>query len=120
MATPNRRTQRASPQRKPGHPKLPKPEGDADTCSVEACGRPSYARGLCQTHHRQMLTTGKLKPIRAYRRRSPGTVKFAGLRLTPLCVEQVESYAERHEISPGAAIAAILEEWYADGGKQPG
>ncbi len=58
-----------------------------DLCSSRGCGRPKYARGLCQTHHRQMLDAGKLKPIRPYRKRSADTVKLAGLRLTsyPLC-----------------------------------
>ena len=58
------------------HPK-PRP----GECTAPACGRPSYVRGMCQTHHRHLLTTGKVKPIRPYRKRSAGTVKFSGLRL---------------------------------------
>ncbi len=80
-------------------------------CIVPDCGRPAYARGLCQTHHRQLLTTGKLKAIRPYRKRSTGTVKFSGLRLSPECAELVEQYAESNSVSLGAAIAFILEEW---------
>ena len=79
-------------------------------CIVPNCGRPAYARGLCQTHHRQLLTTGKLKAIRPYRKRTLGTVKFSGLRLTPDCAEQVEQYANSRNVSLGAAIAYILEE----------
>ena len=83
----------------------------AQPCSVEGCGRPAYARGLCQTHHRQMITTGTLKPIRPYRKRSPGTVKFSGLRLSPECAKLIQDYAVRRGVSQGAAIAFILEEW---------
>jgi len=57
-------------------PKKPQP-----SCIVPDCGRPYFARGLCQTHHRQLLTTGKVKEIRPYRKRTDGTVKFAGPRL---------------------------------------
>jgi len=84
---------------------------DSNVCIVPDCGRPAYARGLCQTHHRQLLTTGKLKAIRPYRKRSAGTVKFSGLRLTPECADQVEEYAKTNQVSLGAAIAFILEEW---------
>ena len=82
-----------------------------EVCIVPECGRPAYARGLCQTHHRQLLTTGELKAIRPYRKRSTGTVKFSGLRLTPECADQVEEYAEANNVSLGAAIAFILEDW---------
>jgi hypothetical protein len=87
-------------------------------CKVPNCGRKSYARGLCQTHHRQLLTTHKLKPIRPYRKRKSGTVKFAGLRLTPGCATKVGAYATEQGIAPGAAIAKILEEWVAKGAKR--
>lgn len=81
---------------------------------VEQCGRPSYANGLCQTHHRQMRTSGELKSIRRYRKRRPDTVKFSGLRLTRHCIECVEAYAEERGLSSGAAIAEILESWNED------
>lgn len=80
-------------------------------CTVRNCGRRSYARGLCQTHHRQLLQTGKVGSIRPYRPRSPETVKFAGLRLSSRCAEQLERYADHRHIARGAAIADILEAW---------
>ncbi|HLL53645.1 MAG TPA: hypothetical protein VK447_08875 [Myxococcaceae bacterium] len=76
------------------------------------CGRPSYARGLCQTHHRQKLTTGTLRPIRPYRKRIPGTVKLAGLRLSRHCAGLVRAHADGTGLSLGAAIAEILEAWH--------
>ena len=89
--------------------------GQEAVCIVPNCGRPPYARGLCQTHHRQLMTTGKLKPIRPYRPRKPGTEKFSGLRLSPVCVEQLELKAKRQGLSKGAAIAEILEAWVRSG-----
>ncbi len=91
--------------------KQPKPR--AGECITPDCGRPASARGMCQTHRRQMLTTGKVKAIRRYRKRSAGTVKFSGLRLTPTCAETVEAYAAKRGLSQGAAIAEILEDWHA-------
>ena len=84
---------------------------EREICNVRNCHRPAYARGICQTHHRQVLTTGKLKRIRPYRKRSPGTVKFGGLRLSPSCAEKVQRLARKEGLSDGAAIAQILEEW---------
>ncbi|HLL53324.1 MAG TPA: hypothetical protein VK447_07255, partial [Myxococcaceae bacterium] len=78
---------------------------------VTDCGRSVYARGLCQTHHRQKLTRGKLRPIRPYRKRNAATVKFGGLRLTRHCAEQVRAHAARNGLSLGAAIAEIIERW---------
>jgi hypothetical protein len=92
------------PSRKP-------PDEIPTLCRVPDCGRPDYTRELCQTHHRQMLTTGTVKPIRPYRKRTAGTVKFAGLRLTPQCAQRISQYAEREVVSLGAAIAFILEDW---------
>src|SRR4051812_31922406 len=86
------------------------------TCMVPDCGRRAYdARGLCQTHHRQLITTGKLKPIRPYRGRSPGTVKFSGLRLSEKAVREIDREAAREGLAHGAVIAKILEEWSRDG-----
>jgi len=84
-----------------------------EPCTVRECGRPAYARGMCQTHHRQMLTTGRTRDIRPYRPRVSGTVKYAGLRLTPACVEELEKHRKAHGLSEGAAIAEILEAWNA-------
>jgi hypothetical protein len=69
---------------------------------------------LCQTHYRQVRTLGKTTSIRPYRERIPGTTKFASFRLTPACVEVVEAYAEEHDLSQGAAIAELLEDWAAN------
>jgi hypothetical protein len=92
-------------------------------CTARGCDRPPYAQGLCQTHYRQRRSTGKLQPIRPYRKRSPGTVKFSGLRLSPHCVKTLEAYAAGRGLSGGAAIAEILEDWYAtrsSNGADPG
>jgi hypothetical protein len=66
-----------------------------------------------------MLSEGALVPIRPYRRRVPGTVKFAGLRLTPGCAATVRSEAEARNLSCGAVIADILERWCEEGAKPP-
>jgi hypothetical protein len=34
----------------------------AHPCSVESCGRRSYARGLCNTHYRRLRATGDARP----------------------------------------------------------
>jgi len=83
-------------------------------CQVPGCGRTRYGRqDHCQTHHRQMLETGTVRPIRPYRPRSSGTVKFAGLRLSPEVVREIERICARKRISQGAAIALALEAWHA-------
>jgi len=82
-----------------------------ERCTAPACGRRAYVGGLCQTHHRQKKTTGQLQPIRPYRRRKPGTVKFAGLRLTPTCADLIAEHAQARHLSVGAALAEILEGW---------
>jgi hypothetical protein len=104
-----RRRSPAVPPKKQGKPEQPSPRD----CIAPDCGRPAYAGGLCQTHHRQSITTGKLSPIRPYRKRTAGTVKFAGLRITPGCAEQLRKVARRKGLSYGAAIAAVLEGWWA-------
>jgi hypothetical protein len=91
---------------------------EKEPCTVRNCGRPGYSRGLCQTHHRQKLTTGKTWDIRPYRPRSPGTIKYAGLRLTLECVEELETRRKARGLSEGAAIAEILEEWNTPRPKQ--
>jgi hypothetical protein len=113
MRHPKKRSPKSQRKRSGSGDPKPSPE----VCSVPDCGRPFYALGLCQSHRRQQLTTGKVKAIRRYRKRSAGTVKFSGLRLTPVCVETVEAYAAKRGLSQGAAIAEILEDWYASGGK---
>ncbi len=78
---------------------------------MRGCGRPAYARGLCQTHHRQHLELGRTRAIRPYRPRAANTVKFAGLRLTPRCAATLERYASSKGLARGAAIAELLEQW---------
>jgi hypothetical protein len=89
------------------------------TCALDECGRKKYANGLCQTHDRQLRSTGTVAPIRPYRRREPGTVKFSGLRLTPGCAEVIQRQAKERNLSFGAVIAGILEHWYSRGAKPP-
>jgi len=101
-------TNRAKPPKPPPPPPVKLP---VKQCEVTGCGRPHYAQGHCQSHHRQMLTTGELKPIRPYRPRSEGTRKFVGLRLSPATVEALQALAAEEGISRGAAIARVLEEW---------
>jgi len=91
----------------------------AKVCKVKECGRPEYARGYCQTHHRQVLNTGKVSAIRPYRARDAGTEKFAGLRLNKRTIEAVRAIAKEKGISDSAAIAFVLEEWSANGHPWP-
>ena len=88
-------------------------QGGTTHCKVRGCGRAPYARNLCQTHHRQFLKTGKTHTIRPYRPRSAETVKFAGLRLLPETVREIERIALQHHLSHGAAIALALDAWFA-------
>jgi len=101
-----------TPTPKPRTAPPPKPP-----CEVEGCGRPAYSGGLCQTHHRRRKLGLPLEPIRPYRKRSPDTTKFAGLRLSPLCVDRIKRRAEKRGLSYGAAIADILERWYEEGAR---
>ena len=88
-------------------------------CSFRGCGRPHYALGLCQGHRRQRREGRPLTPLRPYRPRSPNTVKFAGLRLSSGCAEALLRQAQAQDLSRGAAIAAVLEEWLRAGAKWP-
>jgi hypothetical protein len=58
-----------------------------------------------------MKTTGKVTAIRPYRTRQPGTVKLAGLRLTPSCAETLKRTAKERGISHGGLIAEVVEDW---------
>jgi len=113
-ATLKRKRRRSLSGRKRGSPD----QKEQQSCIVPDCGRPPYARGLCQTHHRQKTTTGKLHEIRPYRKRTPGTVKVAGLRLSPHCADTVRAHAARTGLSLGATIAQILETWHASTRKE--
>ena len=90
---------------------------DVKACEFQGCGRPLYARRLCQTHHRQLLSGEPLGPVRPYRARTPGTQKFAGLRLSSGCVESLKEHAGERELSFGAVISELLERWYQRGAK---
>ena len=80
-------------------------------CEVANCGRPRSAYGYCQSHYRQIRETGHTNPIRPYRPRASGTIKYAGLRITPACAQAIERFAKKYDLSNGAAIAAVLESW---------
>ena len=79
-------------------------------CNVPDCGRRAYAKGRCQTHHQHVRTKGTPRPIHPYRTRVPGTVKFAGLRLSPQCAEQLQRLSQQRGLSMGAAIADVLQD----------
>jgi hypothetical protein len=81
------------------------------TCSVAECGRPVSARGLCQTHYRQLRAGGDSQPIRPYRKRRSGTRKLQGLSISFECAEAIEHRAERSGRAPAAVIADVLEAW---------
>jgi hypothetical protein len=98
----------------PGHGDRHEPSSPR-LCSVPDCGRPAKARGLCQTHYRQMLTECRVRPVHRYRKRTPGTVKFAGLRLSPGCARKLKKWADDQGLSVGAIIADILEDWFGEG-----
>lgn len=88
-------------------------------CKVPGCGRPRAARELCQTHDRQLRTTGELTRIRPYRARSSETVQYAGFRLSPECAEHIEQLTFEQGRSRGAVITEILEEWGKRGARAP-
>jgi hypothetical protein len=81
-------------------------------CRVSGCGRPAYAHRYCATHRRQILKKGRTRPIRPYRRRVPGTVKVAGLRLSREAAQGILREAAQRQVSLGAAIASAVESWW--------
>jgi len=100
------KSRKAAPKKQP--PSQPR---TAALCSVPECGRPTLARRLCQTHHRQLRETGKVGTIRPYLKRNSDTVKFAGLRLSPLCAQRLQERAHETGTSLGATIAGVLQAW---------
>jgi len=92
---------------------------DPSTCSFPGCNRRLYAKGLCQTHHRQRSRTGELKPIRLYRKRIPGTVKLAGQRVSRECAGKVVREAQRRGITVGGLVSEIVEAWVAGKRRSP-
>jgi len=90
--------------------KKPSPKRTAP-CKAPDCSRSAYARSYCQTHHRQFLANGRTTPIHPYRTRRSDTVKLSGLRLSKSCAGKLTTYAQKHGLSLGAAIAGVLERW---------
>lgn len=80
-------------------------------CNVSGCGRPISARGLCQTHYRQVRSDGVSRPIRPYRKRRTGTRKLQGLSISTDCASAIELRAEEAGKAPAAVIADVLEAW---------
>ena len=86
-------------------------------CAFPDCGRPAYAKGFCQTHHRQKRSGRPMTAIRPYRERRAGTTKFAGLRLSEPCAQEIQEIADEYGLSRNAAIEEILEGWFRKGRK---
>jgi hypothetical protein len=98
------------PRGKRGQKKTPSRER---SCDYPECGRPRASKKLCAAHYRQRLTRGELTTIRPYRARVAGTAKYAGLRLSQDCIEQVDGLARSRGLSHGGA----LEGWLSEGAK---
>jgi len=95
-------------------PKAPKQDlSNWKICQVQGCGRLRFSKKYCQTHHRHVVKTGEARPIRPYRPRSKGTVRYSGLSLSAATVEAIERIAVQRHLSRGAAIAFALEIWLA-------
>ncbi len=80
-------------------------------CSVEGCGRPVRARGMCQTHYKQVLRFGKTRAIKTKRAPRPEAVRFAGFSLTPMAANLLAGEARRRVVAANALITDILEGW---------
>ena len=78
---------------------------------MEGCGRPIRARGLCQTHYKQVRKLGRTRPIKAKRAPREDTVRYAGFTLTSLAASLLEAEAVRRGLAPNALITDILEAW---------
>ena len=80
-------------------------------CSVEGCDRPVRARGMCQTHYKQVLRFGKTRPIKSKRAHRAEAVRFAVFSLTPLAADLLAGEARRRGVAANALITDILEGW---------
>jgi hypothetical protein len=94
-------------------------------CSVDGCGRPARARGLCQTHYKHLRKHGETRPINPKRQGREGTVRYAGLSLTEACAAAIDAVAQSESVAPNAVITDIIETWArrqkpAPRGKSPG
>lgn len=47
-------------------------------CSVDGCSRPHDGHGFCQTHRKQVIEFGEIRPIRARSSQGPRPCSFAG------------------------------------------
>jgi len=115
-------TQRRKTRRRPVAKRrvAARPRGDDDAtknCVAPKCGRPLYARELCQTHHRMFLDTGELQPIRPYRPRRTETIKFGGLRLRAEAANHLDELAEQRHQTRTAVMTDVLEAWVRRGYK---
>jgi len=82
-----------------------------DVCTVEGCGRQVRARGLCQTHYKQIRKEGRLRPIKPKRAPRFHTQRFSGLSLSPQAVAALSRETLRRKAAPNALVTDILEEW---------
>jgi hypothetical protein len=66
-------------------------------CSFPECDRPSYARGLCEGHHKQHLRKASLRPLRT----PPGQGSVVRVR----CPRELKEAAERAAADEGVSPA---------------
>ncbi|HLL55962.1 MAG TPA: hypothetical protein VK447_20540 [Myxococcaceae bacterium] len=84
-------------------------------CNVPECGRPLYARGMCQTHSRQQRVHGRVREITRHRPRRKGAVKVTGgLSLSPDAAGVVKQAAQDRGLTVYQLVTDILEEWAGD------
>jgi len=80
-------------------------------CAVADCCRKVLARGLCQTHYKQLKKLGALRPIRECRPSRSGAVKLLGLSVLPACAEKVRQCSGETGMSLNAVITDVIEKW---------
>ena len=88
-----------------------KPLDNPRRCVVADCLRKVRARGLCQTHYKQLKKLGVLRPIRECRTRRLGRVKLLGLSVLPACEEKVKQHAGETGLTVNAVITDVIEKW---------
>lgn len=92
-------------------PVMKRASGKSRICTVEGCGRPARARGLCQTHYKHLRKYGSTRPINPKRHGREGTVRYAGLSLTKQCADAIDSVARSEKVAANAVITDIIEGW---------
>jgi hypothetical protein len=85
--------------------------GKEAMCSIRGCGRPARSHGMCQTHRKQVLKTGKVGLIRPLRPPRSGTVMLNGRSLTAPCAKVLKRHAREHGTTVGGTMVDILEAW---------